>query len=416
MTDYQPTLTGAVTESTDPFALDTYDWQRADADTDALTHDISDYPAQYPPEIPSQLLHHFRTTDAIPSDGLIVDPFTGGGTTAVEARLHELDFFGTDINPFACWLARTKANPLSGDRIWTAALDILDDWHIHRRFVDQGYAMDNDAGYTAVDSHWFPEPQIQKLELMAHLFIEARAHYGHQVIRFLQITLGQTARAISYQQPGEFKRQRIPEAERAGHDPNFEATFWELLDKNVESMREYAAQAPTDPDTTIKLIDCRDPTLLDVDAADAIITSPPYGDHATTVGYGQFSREQMVAATPFDNERMKEVDKIALGGRDSDHTLDFETVTTWSPSLAKTVNSLAAVDGRNVKSGEETTIPIPRSDTGVEELLGRLEADREQVEATDIEALEAEIDDAVYDLFELTEEERAIVDDYLEVF
>ncbi|MFC5133886.1 MULTISPECIES: Eco57I restriction-modification methylase domain-containing protein [Haloferacaceae] len=76
----------------------------------------------------------------------------------------------------------------------------------------------------------------------------------------------------------------------------------------------------------------------------------------------------------------------------------------------------AAVDGRNVKSGEETTIPIPRSDSGVEELLDRLETDRTEVEQTDIEALEAEIDDAVYDLFDLTEEEREVVEDYLEVF
>jgi len=76
----------------------------------------------------------------------------------------------------------------------------------------------------------------------------------------------------------------------------------------------------------------------------------------------------------------------------------------------------AAVDGRNVKSGEEMTIPIPRSDDGVVELLDRLEADREEVQQTNIEELEAEIDDAVYDLFDLTEDEREVVEDCLDVF
>jgi len=76
----------------------------------------------------------------------------------------------------------------------------------------------------------------------------------------------------------------------------------------------------------------------------------------------------------------------------------------------------AAVDGRNVKSGEEMTIPIPRSDDGVVELLGRLEDDRGEVQQTNIEDLEAEIDDAVYDLFNLTEDERGVIEDYLEVF
>ena len=74
------------------------------------------------------------------------------------------------------------------------------------------------------------------------------------------------------------------------------------------------------------------------------------------------------------------------------------------------------MDGRNVKSGEEMTVPIPRSDDGVVELLDRLEADREEVERTDIEDLEAEIDRAVYDLFALTEDEREVVEDYLDVF
>ena len=50
------------------------------------------------------------------------------------------------------------------------------------------------------------------------------------------------------------------------------------------------------------------------------------------------------------------------------------------------------------------------------ELLDRLEADRTEVGQTDIEALEADIDEAVYDLFDLTEDEREVVEEYLDVF
>jgi hypothetical protein len=62
------------------------------------------------------------------------------------------------------------------------------------------------------------------------------------------------------------------------------------------------------------------------------------------------------------------------------------------------------------------TIPIPRSDDGVEELLSQLEADRRKVEQTDIAELEADIDEAVYELFDLTDDEREVIDEYLEVF
>mgnify|MGYP006896985172 CR=1 FL=1 len=42
--------------------------------------------------------------------------------------------------------------------------------------------------------------------------------------------------------------------------------------------------------------------------------------------------------------------------------------------------------------------------------------DRAAVAATDVEALEREIDDAVYDLFALTDDEREGVEDYLDAF
>ena len=76
----------------------------------------------------------------------------------------------------------------------------------------------------------------------------------------------------------------------------------------------------------------------------------------------------------------------------------------------------AAVDGRNMKKGEEQSIPIPRSRDGVEELMEALEADRQTVAETNVEELEAEIDETVYDLFDLTEDERDVIEEYLEVF
>jgi len=75
-----------------------------------------------------------------------------------------------------------------------------------------------------------------------------------------------------------------------------------------------------------------------------------------------------------------------------------------------------AVNGRNVKSGEEITIPIPQTDAGVEKLLSWLEADRDEVDKTDIEELETDIDDAVYELFDLDESDQEVIEEYLETF
>lgn len=52
----------------------------------------------------------------------------------------------------------------------------------------------------------------------------------------------------------------------------------------------------------------------------------------------------------------------------------------------------------------------------MEGLLGWLEEDREEVARTDIGLLEAEIDEVVYDLFDLDDGEQAVIEGYLEVF
>jgi pyridoxine 5'-phosphate synthase PdxJ len=62
------------------------------------------------------------------------------------------------------------------------------------------------------------------------------------------------------------------------------------------------------------------------------------------------------------------------------------------------------------------TIPIPQNDNGVEELLNRLREDRQEVNETDIDKLETEIDEAVYDLFDLTNDEVQVIEEYLETF
>lgn len=76
----------------------------------------------------------------------------------------------------------------------------------------------------------------------------------------------------------------------------------------------------------------------------------------------------------------------------------------------------AAVDGRNMKKGEEQNIPIPQSRDGVEELIEALESDRQTVEETSIGDLETQIDQTVYELFDLTVEEQEVIEDYLEAF
>lgn len=348
--------------------LDEIDWSFNGVDTEYLTHGLHRYPARMIPQIPRTLFNIWTEKGVLAPGDTVFDPFAGSGTTAAEARLHGLNAVATDINPFACLLSRAKATPGDIDSIEAAINQCLGpDWMYRERFIDQNhdeavekqrtrwgediYPEDLEANKNhdafAVKKGWFPERQLAKIEAMQRLLSELRADFDYKTIRFLRIALSQTARQISYQRDSEFKRHRIPEDERADHNPPFTQTFVEVLNENVEKARAYANEVAPTTEADIRHADCRNPDLLEANSVDAIASSPPYGDHSTTVGYGQFSQDPAATATPLDVEEMKDVDPAGLGGRDSVASVSFEVVTKWSSTLAKTLETLKERDGRD---------------------------------------------------------------------
>jgi len=348
--------------------LSEIDWSFNGVDTKYLTHGLHRYPARMIPQIPRALFNTWTDKGVLSPGDTVFDPFAGSGTTAVEARLHGMNAIATDINPFACLLSRGKATPGDIDSIEAAIGRCLGpDWTYRERFIDQNhneavqqqrtrwgediYPEDLDSNKNhdayAVKKGWFPERQLAKIESMRRLLTELRAEFDYKTVRFLRIALSQTAREISYQRDSEFKRHRIPEDERADHNPPFTETFIEVLTENVEKAKAYTEKVDPTTEADIRHADCRDPDLLAPNSVDAIATSPPYGDHRTTVGYGQFSQDPAATATPLDVEQMKDVDPSGLGGRKSVASVSFETVTSWSTALQETLDTLQEDNGRD---------------------------------------------------------------------
>lgn len=334
------------TDST-PEALNDYDWTFSGTDTAPNTHGLHTYPARMIPKIARTLLNHWEAHGELTPGDLIYDPFCGSGTTVVEARQKGYDAVATEINPFACQLARAKATPLEPERLYTAFEDIYSDWAIHRRFIHDGHDERAPPEPTAVKSDWFPTPQRLELDSLARRLSEARGTYDHEVIRFLRICLASIVRAVSYQQPGEFKRQRIPEDERESHTPDVWALYCDAVTENIKRMEAYVNAAADSGSVDVRLADCRDPEAVATNSADAVITSPPYGDHRTTVAYGQNVRAPALAAMPLREQTMIDVDPSGLGGTRSGAFTDVGDVTEFSPALEETLDELDAVDGRH---------------------------------------------------------------------
>lgn len=102
---------------------------------DRGTHYLHPYPAKLLP----QIAHFFSASNLLSSPGdVILDPFGGTGTVALEALLCGRNAFYSDINPLARLIAKVKTSPLN-----VAELKTL------QRTIQQSFSRKRD---TALDS------------------------------------------------------------------------------------------------------------------------------------------------------------------------------------------------------------------------------------------------------------------------
>ena len=85
---------------------------RTVAPVSGFNHDLYRYPARFPPIFARSAIAAFTQ----PSD-TVYDPFVGGGTTLVEARIAGRHAVGTDISELAIYVAKTKSSVLKKQSI-----------------------------------------------------------------------------------------------------------------------------------------------------------------------------------------------------------------------------------------------------------------------------------------------------------
>ncbi|WP_435068295.1 adenine-specific DNA methylase [Haloplanus sp. C73] len=332
-------------------ALEDVDWTFKSADTGYLTHGLHSYPARMIPQIPDTLLNYYKSEGVISEGDTVYDPFSGSGTTAVEGRLHGLHAEANDVNPLACLLTLTKSIPLDLVELNSARDDLLDGLADELRTVRHSYE-DGTLEFDEVPEirdGWFPEPQLQELWHIRQRIDRIETEYSDQIARFFRTTLSGITRRVSYQRNGEYKRYRLPEEKREEHDPDVFDLFQSELSDNVALMRSYSEKVDHSLNTAVHYADSRTATenenAVEEESADIVITSPPYGDHRTTVAYGQFSQDPAIIAGDCGYDEMKDVDKIGLGGSKSDLE-PIEALEDWSSAFGATMETLRENDGR----------------------------------------------------------------------
>jgi DNA modification methylase len=216
--------------------------------TTYLTHAIHKHPAIFIPHIPSYVIRQFTSERNENGDRpLILDPFSGSGTTGLEAKINGRAYLGIEINPLSRLVSEVSTSPIP-----PSLLQYVED------LVVGGLDSTDERVYDEYDvefldrtnkTHWFEEEAIRDLTRIRKIVdelnvesIDIESHLNSQeleafrdipldsdelrsrVYRWLVLMIANTVFEVSNADPGVSKaykskkmRQKISEGK---HPPD----------------------------------------------------------------------------------------------------------------------------------------------------------------------------------------------------
>jgi site-specific DNA-methyltransferase (cytosine-N4-specific) len=316
-------------------------WDFVGADTKEFTHCLHSYPAMMIPQIARELIQRH----GVPG-GCLFDPTCGTGTSLVEARLAGMDAVGTDLNPLARLLARTKTLDYDSGSLRNAVEEFLSGLERELEAAADPCAFGEPAliGLERM-LDWFPAKSVSELMLCIH---RISAIGSPDARAFVQVALSACFRAVSYQRNKEFKLYRIKEEQRPGHYVPLYPMLEKRIRRNLRGVEAFSASAHAQTSSTV----CSFNSVQGIQGeglprkgewCDLVLTSPPYGDSGTTVAYAQFSWLTNVLLG-LDSRPAGAIDRELMGGRRA--TLS----ELGCPSMDRALAAVAAQSGK--RAGE----------------------------------------------------------------
>jgi len=283
-------------------------------------HGLFAYPAMMVPTMQARLLEIMR--QAHEGARRVIDPFVGGGTMLTEAMEQGLDFHGFDINPLAILACKVKSGPFRvhdlQERVegllTIVKLDTRRSYEVHFPGQAKWFTKGASIGLSRIRRAIQQEPDLWTR-------------------RFLWLAMAETIRRVSNSRMSTYKLHIKPEDEISCTAADVIQTFCEVASSNVQRVFDqqrvfeingvlqegrYAGSVSVSHQDVTKL-----ETLANEDRCDLLFTSPPYGDNATTIPYGQFSYlslnwipiADIDASIPTDiNAHTHAIDSSSIGG------------------------------------------------------------------------------------------------------
>lgn len=309
-------------------------WDFKEANTKQASHGFHSYPAMLVPQIATELLSEYGKKTS-----LLFDPFCGTGTTLVEANLKGINAIGTDLNPLARLISKTKTT-----NIEIQALDLfIKDFYDYLFQFRFGFSKKDSVvapKFTNI-SFWFAKPVISDLAVLKNYIDKIK---DEAVKDFFKVAFSQTIRDTSWTRKNEFKLYKMDAQKLKTFKPDVFSLFEMTLARNRNGLEEFIKNKKNGASTligdfnTVKEIP---KNFIAPQSVGLVITSPPYGDSQTTVAYGQFSR---LANQWLGYDEAYNLDSALMGGKKS-----AEVEMSSSNSLNRSIKKIAELDSKRCR-------------------------------------------------------------------
>jgi len=149
------------------------------SDVAYLTHTIHKYPSKFIPQIPKWAIRRYLSSK---SNSYVFDPMCGSGTTLLEAKLHNQNSIGMDIDPLACLISKVKITSLDRHQ-----LKVVND-NVKKKILRQKKG----KFHPPIDclEHWFTNKNINQLSIIRdtiELYSDENDIYDFLIIVFSSI-------------------------------------------------------------------------------------------------------------------------------------------------------------------------------------------------------------------------------------
>ncbi|EOK5798513.1 site-specific DNA-methyltransferase [Vibrio vulnificus] len=330
---------------------DTY-WSFKGRSTRQHFHALIQYPAMMVPEMQGELIDAIQSVDQ--NIKTVFDPFVGSGTTLGESMIRGLDFVGHDINPLAILACEVKSGPLYTSKLKEKIERLLNT-------IKDSNPTEVALSFKGIDKWFLPEVQLE----LSAIYLAIKSEPSKWARKIFWLALSNTVRSTCNSRSSTYKLHIKSEEqiEKIGSPKQiFEKNILKSFE-NIQSQKSlliekgHFVRSKSVSKVKIRNVDAKT-RKASKKKYDLLISSPPYGDNATTVTYGQFSYLPLQWIDLKDiNETIDEslleiqnkIDSSSLGGSLKESTEKLSLLGDRSSSLLSCVNQIDKINPDNTK-------------------------------------------------------------------